>query len=490
MLFTGTLWNRLVMRQFIVLALLLAAIVFTTAARAQLVWDVTHQPVVNDTTFNVGALSCFGNNCTASGYWQVPKTSYVHFLFYRSNDGGNTWMEQDPGLSTETLTSSGSAGYEITALDQIDSLNVVGIGDTGLIIRTTDAGASWHVQPSPISWQPQLLEDVNFCDPMNGIIASARGVLTTSDGGEHWNEAPHFGSYFMSACYSVAPHQFRVLEQQYGLVWSTEDDFAHVDSSAAIFHSQIGNEKNWLLYDWTVGTGENAGTIEAFGYSYKQEIDSIGTVLDTFDVNIPLIARSTDSGANWYGVFEDTNELGASVNCMSSIDYDTVIAGPLEGKFNRIYVSTDHGLTWNPEPLSFTDTPYISLDARGICRLPSGDFVGAFSTGLNEEFILRSHLLSASVISLERPVISASCYPNPFSQSTEITFTSPSAGYAEISIVNMLGVEIARLFSGELGAGEHSFTWGADGTSAPRGTYECVVRMNGQVETLPVVLMR
>ena len=53
-------------------------------------------------------------------------------------------------------------------------------------------------------------------------------------------------------------------------------------------------------------------------------------------------------------------------------------------------------------------------------------------------------------------------------------------------IVNMLGVEVARLFSGELGAGEHSFLWG-NPMELTDGVYECLVRMNGQVETVPVV---
>jgi hypothetical protein len=49
-------------------------------------------------------------------------------------------------------------------------------------------------------------------------------------------------------------------------------------------------------------------------------------------------------------------------------------------------------------------------------------------------------------------------------------------------------MEIAHLFSGELGAGNHSFIWNPAG--APDGMYECVVRMNGRAETLPIVLMR
>ena len=46
------------------------------------------------------------------------------------------------------------------------------------------------------------------------------------------------------------------------------------------------------------------------------------------------------------------------------------------------------------------------------------------------------------------PIFSADAYPNPFSQSTEITFTSETSGHADISIVNLLGNEVAHLFSG------------------------------------------
>jgi hypothetical protein len=78
-------------------------------------------------------------------------------------------------------------------------------------------------------------------------------------------------------------------------------------------------------------------------------------------------------------------------------------------------------------------------------------------------------------------------YPNPFSESTTIGFTAETAGYASVSIMNALGTEVAWLFSGELAAGEHSFVWSKP-TGLPDGMYECVVRMNGHVEALPVVL--
>ena len=56
-----------------------------------------------------------------------------------------------------------------------------------------------------------------------------------------------------------------------------------------------------------------------------------------------------------------------------------------------------------------------------------------------------------------------------------------------ISIVNQLAEQVARLFSGELGAGEHSFAWDAGKDACTTEMYECLVRMNGQVETVPVV---
>ncbi len=83
------------------------------------------------------------------------------------------------------------------------------------------------------------------------------------------------------------------------------------------------------------------------------------------------------------------------------------------------------------------------------------------------------------------PILS---YPNPFSHSTTISFSSQSSGYADISIVNLLGAEVAHLFSGELAAGEHSFVW-SNPTGVPDGTYECLIRMNGHLQTLPMVLM-
>jgi hypothetical protein len=79
-------------------------------------------------------------------------------------------------------------------------------------------------------------------------------------------------------------------------------------------------------------------------------------------------------------------------------------------------------------------------------------------------------------------------FPNPFSQSTSIKFTSGNSGFTQVSVMNLLGSEVARLYSGELESGEHSFTWDARGMAA--GMYVCIVRDGDSVSQLPIMLVK
>lgn len=97
--------------------------------------------------------------------------------------------------------------------------------------------------------------------------------------------------------------------------------------------------------------------------------------------------------------------------------------------------------------------------------------------------------LASEKLDQSRRAVGLRCYPNPFFSSTKIFVTFEASGYAEISIVNLLGEEVERLFVGELDIGEHHFTWDAGKMATPRGTYSCVIRMNGGVETLPMMLL-
>jgi len=53
-------------------------------------------------------------------------------------------------------------------------------------------------------------------------------------------------------------------------------------------------------------------------------------------------------------------------------------------------------------------------------------------------------------------------YPNPFNPSTVIEFSLPSKRRVELSIFNVLGQKVKRLFDGELPAGSHQFVFNAN----------------------------
>lgn len=69
--------------------------------------------------------------------------------------------------------------------------------------------------------------------------------------------------------------------------------------------------------------------------------------------------------------------------------------------------------------------------------------------------------------------------PNPFNPQTEIRFTLPVAGHAEVAIYDIRGRLVAPLLAGELTAGEHAIIWnGRDrqGRAQPSGVYVARLR--------------
>jgi hypothetical protein len=214
--------------------------------------------------------------------------------------------------------------------------------------------------------------------------------------------------------------------------------------------------------------------------------------------------RSTDGCRTWTNVTG-----GLSLNRVTSFATDgkNIIAGTRDADAHDTgtFLSTDNGASWQainrglfitamPHFWGVTygsDLTFYSLLLKGndlFAGMESGVWKTTMSDLLNGTSTVRPTYRQKELIA---------AFPNPFSSSTTISFTPEASGYADVSIVNLLGVEVAHIFSGELAAGEHTFTWdasaGATGGSAAAdatGMYECLIRMNGQVETLPVMLLR
>jgi flagellar hook assembly protein FlgD len=85
--------------------------------------------------------------------------------------------------------------------------------------------------------------------------------------------------------------------------------------------------------------------------------------------------------------------------------------------------------------------------------------------------------------------------PNPFNDSTNISFALPGAGYRHVSlkIYNVCGQKVLTLLDQHLSSGRHTVRWdGRDGYgySLASGLYFCRLRAGERTKTVKTMLLR
>ncbi len=357
-----------------------------------------------------------------------------------STDDGTSWLSEDSGLIT---------GYENVRKFFVDSDNVYACG--GSVFSSRNGGLNWTIDSVglPLCDVFDLTRSGNTlwtCTDHSGI------VFYSTDNGQSWisdSAGLPVPTAYGAAITGIGSNVFVGLKDEFGLFSSSNfGPWLQMKFNQKAFHGI-----NCFL---TVGTNLFAG----------------------FDVDEVFI--SSDSGLSWTnvsnGLPSDESSFGGGVSSLLSVD-GALFAGSEFG----VYISTNNGNSWKAVSSGLTNTAIQGLASQdgflfaatagsGIWRRPLSDF-------------------GISAVSEPQPTaVTIRNYPNPFSQSTTISFSSPASGYADVTIVNPLGTEVARLFSGELAPGAHQFIW--SDPAVPDGMYECVVRMNGRVEEAGMVRIR
>ena len=83
--------------------------------------------------------------------------------------------------------------------------------------------------------------------------------------------------------------------------------------------------------------------------------------------------------------------------------------------------------------------------------------------------------------------------PNPFSSSTELSFSLPEPGFTSVEIYDLTGRCISDLVENDLPEGNHTVLWeGTDhhGNGVPAGLYMCRIQSGGISETTGLCLLR
>ncbi len=405
------------------ITLFLALTAFAVGARAQILWHLIHSDQIADTIFAFQSISCSGNNCTTSAVIFVGSSYKQTVLFYESTDGGKTWFSQVPNVSYPTTFRD----YGFTKIQRIDSLNIVGISDSGFVIRTFDGGETWERQSCPT---PYILMDVHFSDPMTGIIGGGGNpyqIFITSDGGRHWDFAP-FPGLGLWQCHSYGSGKFRFFKYKAGPFYTTYDNFRTVDSTKPMFDSLV--TPRWYAYLITNCTFGGGDTILGYGtFFQKDTIPAFG--------GYGLIMRSVDGGSHWEKPYTFPTEFFSQIDYTTQLDRDTVIAIGMSNP--NILLSTDRGYSWKVDSL-LMDTSYYTSTAGGISMAGDGHPIAILSPGQgNQSILLRGEWAKLHVDYIERIIYFTKIYPNPASGVVNITSIDVSK---PIHIMDIFGNEV------------------------------------------------
>ncbi|MDP4200775.1 MAG: hypothetical protein Q8922_09700 [Bacteroidota bacterium] len=479
---------------------------------------------------NTGLKSDTANRYVSNGFANLGES--VYFLgsgLFRSQDSGATWTNVDSNFTENVLSFSATdsefiAGCSLGIFLSHDrgaswSMSVTGLPNGGVggmtvvdsalftagFYRTTDNGSNW------------VLDDSDITSGRVGVIFTNGGRALISDGeivrspipGRSLAvidttmpgtvERPTYGSGDVAGIVTfgdtilaaVAYGVYRSVDS--GVTWVGVNNGLGVHGMgpllrrgsdlllgvgySGIYRSSNGGD-SWQPSNAGIDTDKDdffyfivAGEHNLFastGYS------------DGEYVNADYISR--DDGHTWSHI---------NVNLPGFTDFGTGIFTIGNGRIFLnsnlgLLYSSDDGETWvTASGLPDYSLPHTTVTSLAV--LGKNLFAGTDSWGVWYR-PLSDFGIESAVASLPTTSVRVQCYPNPVSQSTAISFTPEGGGYADVSIVNLLGGEVARIFSGVLDASEHTFRWNP--AAMPNGMYECLIRMNGRVEKLRVMLER
>jgi hypothetical protein len=182
-----------------------------------------------------------------------------------------------------------------------------------------------------------------------------------------------------------------------------------------------------------------------------------------------------------------------SVNSLPELAENTAVTVPMA------FTATEAGtfeIAWGPGLSVLPEGWGISLTDRvaGVTRdLTSGESYSfaAEAGDWAERFditIAPSSVVATDPTAAPQALALTGAAPNPFGYATTVRFELPAAGEASLTVVDLLGREVATLADGEMEAGAHDATWLAEGV--PAGVYVVRLQAGADVQTLRVTVMR
>jgi photosystem II stability/assembly factor-like uncharacterized protein len=347
---------------------------------------------------------------------------------------------------------------------------------------TTDDGTNW-IQIGSADSSTDILSIIMLD---SGILAGTwNGFIQSTDDGTTWNAVTPTGIPADTAIWSIAMINTDLFAGTTGDIYKSSDNgntWAEINSGIAAdarITSIVASGDD--IFAGSAGDGvfksTNSGTSwTAINSNLTDTHISQLVVSDTklFAVTLTGVFISDNSGTSWAA---DTCVL-KNVNCFVAVN-DQVIAGTDD---NGAFLSVDNGVTWTSFSSGMpADTRIWSLTASSD-SIFAGTSSGIWVTGSPVEVKVEREISAPLTFTLKQN------YPNPFNPSTNISFSIPYKSFVSLKIFDLLGREVATIFSEEISAGYYTRKWNAANISS--GIYFYRLQAGSFTETKKLILLR
>ncbi len=376
----------------------------------------------------------------------------------------------------------------LTKIYFVDNLNGFISGDSGIILKTTNAGISWNILNTGIEnnieniffinknlgfalawkidsqpyktiilktidggnvWEKKeyneeniFFQSIHFFDSLNGFLGGFGGVIAkTIDGGRNWRNTQVLGN-----CSALPISNFSFLNRDIAFATGGVFDFAGV-----IWNTKNSNGEEWNSFCLAPEPIEKICFIDS--------LNIIGVGGD-FEYGASVI-RSTNGGDDWN--YSSLNIFGIPYSL--SMRTQNEFWSPL-GFANEFLYSTNSGIDWN-----VISTP----DSTSIFDVFFVDSLCGYAVGYNG-IILKYTKNPLNIKEEKFPnSIYLNNYPNPFNNATKVFYNLTHNSFVNLDIFDLNGNLIKTLVNKYQSEGSYNLTFDSENFSS--GIYFCNLKI-------------
>ncbi|HNX79725.1 MAG TPA: YCF48-related protein [Prolixibacteraceae bacterium] len=354
------------------------------------------------------------------------------------------------------------------------------------IYHTSDGGMTFTNQPLPANTLGYGMS-IAMRSPLEGYFVTNNGhVLRTMDGGNSWVTIGTGLGLLYSISFPPLPDTSGyICGGSGGKVCRVTGNTVAIEFTTPATLTSITFPENsnngWVCGEYVIryrnSTGWHVPLYDPIYYNAICFVDS----LNGWAVGVNGVIIKTTNGWDWVAQNNPDN------NSLNDVFFLNAQEGWAVGD-NIILHTTDGGINWVKEAESLTDSTLLT----GVFALNNHEVyvVGhkSFGVGVQKCLFLKYTVISGTEDKQRPGLVLRQNQPNPFSQSTVISYQLAVGSHVFLKVCDFMGREIRTLVDSDITPGEHQVTLDASGL--PPGVYFSQIRVNGIVETKKMIKLK